>query len=117
MSAIDELQPAIAGMAAEQSKNSRRGIRRQEPRRVVLGDKWRRKPDGRRPFHRRPAPRAHSDHGRVGRNVLAGPVGDAVNALLCGAGYNLRLILNYLADLLRALFLLLAPTLQTAKPA
>ena len=42
---------------------------------------------------------------------------DAVNALLCSAGYNLRLILNYLAELLRALFMLLAPALQTAKSA
>jgi transposase, IS5 family len=55
--------------------------------------------------------------GRLGRNFLAGRIGDAVNALLCGAGYNLRLILNYLAALLRALFLLPAPTLQSAKPA
>ena len=41
--------------------------------------------------------------GRLDRNFLAGARGDAINALLCGAGYNLRLILNYLRRLLRAL--------------
>ena len=34
--------------------------------------------------------------GRLGRNPLKGAVGDAMHALLCGAGHNLRLILNYL---------------------
>ena len=38
--------------------------------------------------------------GRLDRNFLAGAQGDAVNALLCGAGYNLRLILNWLRRLL-----------------
>ena len=46
--------------------------------------------------------------GRLDRNFLAGGRGDAINALLCGAGYNLRLILNYLSRLLRALLSLLA---------
>jgi len=46
--------------------------------------------------------------GRLDRNFLAGARGDAINALLCGAGYNLRLILNRLRRLLRALLLLLA---------
>ena len=46
--------------------------------------------------------------GRLDRNFLAGPRGDATNALLCGAGYNLRLILNYLRSLLCALLLALA---------
>jgi IS5 family transposase len=32
--------------------------------------------------------------GRVDRNFLAGALGDAINVLLCGAGYNLRLVLN-----------------------
>ena len=48
--------------------------------------------------------------GRLGRNFLAGVRGDAINAILCGAGYNLHLILNYLSRLLRALLLLLAAT-------
>jgi IS5 family transposase len=46
--------------------------------------------------------------GRLGRNFLAGARGDAVNALLCGAGYNLRLILNWLRRLLRTLLQLFA---------
>jgi IS5 family transposase len=32
--------------------------------------------------------------GRLGRNFLKGEFGDAINALLCGAGHNLRKILN-----------------------
>ncbi len=40
---------------------------------------------------------------RLERNYLSGTIGDAINALLCGAGYNLGLILAHLAKLLRAL--------------
>jgi IS5 family transposase len=43
--------------------------------------------------------------GRLDRNFLAGARGDAINALLCGAGYNLRLVLSHLRRLLRALLL------------
>jgi IS5 family transposase len=35
--------------------------------------------------------------GRLGRNFLKGAIGDAINALLCGAGHNLRKILRQLA--------------------
>ncbi|HEU4962082.1 MAG TPA: IS5 family transposase, partial [Sphingomonas sp.] len=55
--------------------------------------------------------------GRLGRNFLAGSIGDAINALLCGAGYNLRLILNYLAALLRALLQALAVNRSIARSA
>ncbi len=34
--------------------------------------------------------------GRLGRNFLTGSLGDAMNAILCGAGHNLRKILNHL---------------------
>ena len=37
--------------------------------------------------------------GRLGRNFLNGIAGDAMNALLCGAGHNLRKILRRLAFL------------------
>ena len=47
--------------------------------------------------------------GRLDRNYLKGTMGDAINALLCGAGYNLRLILNHLARLLHAILRTLAP--------
>lgn len=40
----------------------------------------------------------HMKHdGRLGRNFLKGIAGDAMNALLCGAGHNLRKILRRLA--------------------
>jgi len=34
--------------------------------------------------------------GLLHRNHLKGAEGDAINVILCGAGQNLRLILNYL---------------------
>jgi transposase, IS5 family len=55
--------------------------------------------------------------GRLDRNFLAGVRGDAINALLCGAGYNLRLILNYLSRLLRALLRLIAGNQTLSIPA
>ncbi len=41
--------------------------------------------------------------GHLGRNFLKGMAGDAMNALLCGAGHNLRKILARLRALLRLL--------------
>jgi IS5 family transposase len=38
--------------------------------------------------------------GLLGRNFLKGMAGDAINALLCGAGHNLRKILAHLTALL-----------------
>jgi len=38
--------------------------------------------------------------GLLGRNFLKGMQGDAINALLCGAGHNLRKILAHLRALL-----------------
>ncbi len=37
---------------------------------------------------------------RMNRNYLAGPQGDAINAVLAAAGYNFRLLLNWLSLLL-----------------
>ena len=55
-------------------------------------------------IHGDPAAIGHMEtDGRLGRTDLKGAVGDAVNALLCGAGYNPRPILNHLAKLLRPL--------------
>lgn len=57
--------------------------------------------------------------GRLGRNYLLGTLGDEINAILAGVGYNLRLILNWL----RALFALVGTALlliqlpQTQPPA
>lgn len=36
--------------------------------------------------------------GHLGRNYLKGPVGDAVNAILSGAGHNLRVLLKHLRE-------------------
>ncbi len=34
--------------------------------------------------------------GKLGRNWLKGALGDAMHAVLCGAGHNIRLIINKL---------------------
>jgi IS5 family transposase len=34
--------------------------------------------------------------GKLDRNWLKGALGDALNAVLCGAGHNIRLIINKL---------------------
>ena len=56
--------------------------------------------------------------GRLGRNFLKGTQGDAMNALLCGAGHNLRKILRRLALLCAQILECLQPPdrikLQTA---
>jgi transposase, IS5 family len=79
---------------------------------VVAGRRRGLTPTMRRELRRRSAIEAMIGHmkldGKLARNHLAGPIGDAIHALLCGAGHNLRLILRYLARLLRALFRLLA---------
>jgi IS5 family transposase len=47
---------------------------------------------------------------RMGRNHLAGPAGDATNALMAAAGYNFRLLVTWLAALLAALQAILTQT-------
>ncbi|MDD9928984.1 MAG: IS5 family transposase [Rhodospirillaceae bacterium] len=58
-------------------------------------------PQMKRELRRRSAIEATIGHmktdGRLDRNWLLGHAGDAVNALLCAAGHNLRLILNALS--------------------
>ncbi len=34
--------------------------------------------------------------GRLGRNALKGAIGDALHAVLCGAGHNIRMLLRKL---------------------
>lgn len=69
-------------------------------------------PTIRRELRRRSAIEAMIGHmkldGKLARNHLKGSLGDAIHALLCGAGHNLRLILRHLARLLRVLLRLLA---------
>jgi IS5 family transposase len=57
--------------------------------------------------------------GLLERNHLAGTTGDAVNAVLAGAGHNVRLLLRWLRDLLLLLLtsiLAANPTMRDAKP-
>lgn len=65
-------------------------------------------------IHRRSAIEPAIGHmkmdGRLGRNPLKGALGDALHAVMCGAGHNLRLILAKLR-LLAAQFALTLPTL------
>lgn len=49
---------------------------------------------------------------RMGRNYLAHHEGDAINAVLAAAGYNYRLILRWLAILLRRILVALFATLM-----
>lgn len=44
---------------------------------------------------------------RMDRNYLKGREGDRINAVLAAAGYNFSLLLRWLAELLRILFLLI----------
>jgi len=123
------LAPALAqverltGVAVARSYVDRgyRGHRLSERRVLIAGQRRGLTPTMRRELKRRSAIEPVIGHmkndGRLGRNFLAGKIGDAINALLCGAGYNLRLILNYLAEFLRALFVLLASTTLTTRPA
>lgn len=37
--------------------------------------------------------------GKLGRNYLRGELGDKINAILCGAGYNIRIILRKLREI------------------
>lgn len=65
-----------------------------------------------RQFKRRSAIEPHIGHmksdGKLRRNMLKGFIGDAFNAVLCGVGHNLRLVLNrissFLTQLLFSLF-------------
>ena len=54
---------------------------------------------------------------RMGRNYLATPAGDAVNAVLAAVGYNFRLLLAWLAVLLRWFLLALSgePALRAVR--
>jgi IS5 family transposase len=55
-----------------------------------------------------------SDH-RLDRNYLKGYKGDRINAVLAAAGFNFRLLLRWLAELLRALLTLLVPDRTAAQ--
>ena len=51
---------------------------------------------------------------RMNRNYLAGPQGGAINAILAAAGYNFRLLLNWLRLLLCLIASLMLPRSKAA---
>ena len=51
---------------------------------------------------------------RMDRNYLAGPQGDAINAVLAAVGYNFRLLLNWLRLLLCLIVSAILPRSQAA---
>ena len=53
------------------------------------------------------------EDGHLERNHLAGPEGDAINAILCAAGHNMRLLARWLRLLLA---LILAAILWLERP-
>ena len=52
---------------------------------------------------------AKAEH-RIGRNYLAGQVGDAINAVLAAAGYNFRRLLAWFTLLLSVIWMIVAAT-------
>ena len=54
--------------------------------------------------------------GRLGRNPLKGALGDALHAVLCGAGHNIRLLLKKLALLFVRIWQRLVAALEQTKP-
>lgn len=74
----------------------------------------------RKMIHRRSAIEPTIGHmktdGRLGRNPLKGALGDALHAVLCGAGHNIRLLLKKLALLFVQIWIRLMATLLTHKP-
>jgi hypothetical protein len=54
--------------------------------------------------------------GRGDRNFLKGLAGDAINALLAGAGHNRRLLLNALTNLLARIMNTAIKAAKTVKP-
>lgn len=54
--------------------------------------------------------------GRLARNFLKGALGDAMNALLCGAGHNLRKILRQLALLCTQIRISIRQLLSASSP-
>jgi transposase, IS5 family len=57
---------------------------------------------------------AKSDH-RMDRNYLVGSKGDAVNAVLAGAGYNFRRLIAWLRRIWRTLLALVLATLNSTR--
>jgi len=87
-------------------------------RNFTSGQKRRMMPAIKREMRRRSAVEpviGHIKNGhRMDRNYLAGPQGDAINAVLAAAGFNFRLILNWLRLLLCLIVSAILPRSQAA---
>jgi IS5 family transposase len=55
--------------------------------------------------------------GRLSRSPLKGTPGDALLAVLCGCGHNIRKILAYLRAILALIFAAIMSPLRTTRPA
>lgn len=85
-----------------------RGHKIKEPQVLISGRRRGMTPQMKKELKRRSAVEPVIGHmktdGKLGRNYLLGELGDRINALLCGAGHNIRLILKKLREKLLFLF-------------
>ena len=101
--AIEQVR-RITGCAVQRGFVDRgyRGHGIQEPQILISGRKQGLTPRMKKELRRRSAVEPVIGHmkndGKLGRNYLLGAMGDAINALLCGAGHNIRLILRKLRE-------------------
>ena len=114
--AIEQVE-RMCGCAVQRSFVDRgyRGHKLKKPQVLISGSKRGLTPQMKKELRRRSAVEPVIGHmkndGKLGRNYLLGALGDAINALLCGAGHNIRLILNKLRE---KLFLFFAGLLLAA---
>ena len=101
--AIEQVE-RITGCAVQRGFVDRgyRGHGLQEPLVLMSGRKRGLTPQMKKELRRRSAVEPVIGHmkndGKLGRNYLLGMLGDAIDALLCGAGHNIRLILKKLRE-------------------
>ncbi len=107
--AIDQVQ-RITGRIVRRVIVDRgyRGHKIKEPQVLISGRRRGMTPQMKKELKRRSAVEPVIGHmktdGKLGRNYLLGELGDKINALLCGAGHNIRLILKKLRAKLLLLF-------------
>ncbi|QQG66647.1 IS5 family transposase [Desulfobulbus oligotrophicus] len=107
--AIEQVQ-RITGCLVERSFVDRgyRGHNLKDPQVLISGRRQGMTPQMKKELKRRSAVEPVIGHmktdGKLGRNYLLGTLGDTINALLCGAGHNIRLILKKLRERLFLLF-------------
>jgi transposase, IS5 family len=85
----------------------------------ISGQKWGITQAIKKKLKRRSAIEPHIGHmksdGKLKRNYLKGALGDSINALLCGIGHNLRLILNKIWSLFVFFYTLLFAPRESKK--